>query len=282
MDTDQNKLVLITGGSSGIGLALAKNYARIGANVAILARRPEQLAKAAEEINMSRAGTSQWVETISADVSDYPQVSSALQSFTEAHGTPDLLINSAGIVAPGSFQDIPIEDFSKVIDVNYLGTVYATRALIPGMIARKSGHIVNISSVAGFIGVYGHTNYCASKFAVRGFTDVLRVEMKQYGIQVSIVYPPDTDTPQLEYEHQHAPAVTVAFNANSGRMSADAVAANIVKGISKKKKVITPGFEASMFYFLLNTIGYAVYPAIDLMTDKAIRDVNRAAGQSGE
>lgn len=263
-----NKISLITGGSSGIGLALAKALAVQGARVWIVGRRPEALAQASEEI---RRLSGQTPGTFSADVSDFAQVEMLLAEVIRRDGLPDLVINSAGITHPGYVQDIPLEVFRRLMEVNYFGTVHVVKAVLPGMLQRKSGHIVNISSAAGFLGVFGYSAYGASKYAVRGFSDVLRAEMKPHGIRVSIVFPPDTDTPQLAYETPFKPPETKIISGNAKVMSAEAVAAAILRGIQKNRYIILPGFDVWLFYHLNNLLGNAVYPLMDWMVADARR-----------
>lgn len=263
-----NKVALITGGSSGIGLALAKALAAEGARVWIVGRRPEALAAAGEEI---RRLSGQTPGTFPADVSDYAQVEALLAEIVRQDGLPDLVVNSAGITHPGYVQDIPLEVFRRLMEVNYFGTVHVVKAVLPGMLQRGSGHIVNISSAAGFLGVFGYSAYGASKYAVRGFSDVLRAEMKPHGIRVSIVFPPDTDTPQLAYETPFKPPETKIISGNARVMSAEAVAAAILRGIRKNRYIILPGFEVWLFYHLNNLLGNAVYPLMDWMVADARR-----------
>ncbi len=155
------------------------------------------------------------------------------------------------------------------MDVNYFGTVHVIKSLIEDMIQRGSGTIVNISSQAGFAGVFGYSAYGPSKYAVRGLTDVLRSEMKPLGIDCHIVFPPDTDTPQLEFEKELKPPETKAIASASSVMSAEKVAESILKGIKKGKYVIIPGFEGKLIYILIGFMGDLVYPLVDWMIRSA-------------
>jgi 3-dehydrosphinganine reductase len=156
-----------------------------------------------------------------------------------------------------------------MMEVNYFGTVYVTKEIIPEMLKRGSGYIVNISSVAGFIGTFGYTAYGASKFAVRGFSDALRSEMKLHGIGVSIVFPPDTQTPQLEYESSIKPLETKALAGNSKVMSPNDVAHEIINGIGRGKYMILPGLESKLIYFLNGTFGGGLTFIMDQIVAKA-------------
>jgi 3-dehydrosphinganine reductase len=171
-------------------------------------------------------------------------------AISQISGTPDLLINSAGVAHPGYVQELDIKIFKWMMDVNYFGTVHVTKEILPAMLRRGTGYIVNISSVAGFLGTFGYTAYGASKFAVHGFTDVLRAEMKLHGIGVSLVYPPDTQTPQLEYESSFKPLETKALAGNTKVMSPDVVAHEIITGIERGKYLILPGLESKLIYLL--------------------------------
>jgi 3-dehydrosphinganine reductase len=282
MDYYQNKLVLITGGSSGIGLSLAKQLAQAQANVWILARRPEQLEKAMLEIEACRKNPSQNFGWIEADVSDEHQLDGELSKFLESSGVPDILINCAGYARPGLFNDLDSDVFRQEMAVNYFGLVYTCKKIAPGMAARGSGHIINVSSMAGFIGTIGYTAYCGSKFAVRGFTDTLRFELKKSNIRVSIVYPPDTRTPGFEVENRYKPAITKAFTEdNGGVFEPDDVARVILKDAAKGKYTILPGSSTKGWYFVYS-LGMAfnlVNPIMDYMLGQSWRKVEKEGEQ---
>jgi 3-dehydrosphinganine reductase len=263
----QDKVVLITGGSSGIGLALARRLAAVGGRVWLLARRREVLDQALSSLACADGGCG----VVAADVSDWEQVRAALRQVECKAGLPDLVINSAGVTHPGYVQDIPLEIFRQLMDVNYMGTVHVVKALLPGMIGRGSGTIVNICSAAGFLGVFGYTAYGASKYAVRGFSDTLRAEVRPLGLRVSIAFPPDTDTPQLAYENEFKPPETRALAGNAGALSADQVAKAILQGVRRGRYVILPGFENRLIYRLAGLLGDGVYPLMDRMVASARR-----------
>ena len=257
----QGKIALVTGGSTGIGLATAQALAKSGAHVWIVARRKEFLETALNSIQATRKNTDQRFGYTSADVSIAEQASIAVAQVCETLGIPDLVINSAGITHPGYVEKLDLEIFRQMIEVNYLGTVYVTKTILPGMMERHSGHIVNISSVAGFLGVFGYSAYCGSKYAVRGFSDVLRAEMKPHGVRVSIVFPPDTDTPQLAYENPIKPLETKVISGKGKILSPEAVAKDIIKGILHKQYLILPGLESKLSYYL----SCIVYPYMDIL-----------------
>jgi len=267
-----DKWILITGGSSGIGLAIAGQLAGMGANVCLLARHPDKLADALVGLEQRRTSPQQKFAAISADVSNETEVTAKLQEWVSQAGTPDFLFNSAGVAHPGRFEELDMEIFRWMMDVDYFGTLYVTKAIIPGMIQRKSGHIINFSSVAGLLGVYGYTAYGAAKFAVRGFSSVLRDEMRLHGIRVSVVYPPDVQTPQLEYEMPYKPAITKII-AGGKPISADAAAKAIIQGVARKKYAITPGFDATLYFLAMSLAGWAEKPLMDFLVDDAQRKI---------
>lgn len=271
---------LITGGSSGIGFALAKQLAVSGASVAILGRRIDQLNQALDALQSVKIHDSQRFTAIQADVSKRDEIKSILAGYLADHGTPDLLINSAGVTHPGNFEDLAAEVFEQMISINYLGTVYTIQAILPGMISRGSGTIINISSVAGFIGVYGYSAYGGSKYAVRGLSDVLRAEMKPKGIQVSVVFPPDTQTPQLEYENTIKPAMTRELSGTAGILSAETVAQAILSGAKKGKYIIIPGRESKLIYFVNQILGNGMYSIMDWQIRSASRKIEKRSKSS--
>lgn len=267
------KLALITGGTSGIGYALANELVNAGCSVAILARRKEMLNSAVSSLSKSNLSDQQKIIPIQADVVKRAELNKELDAFTAAYGIPDMVINSAGVAHPGTFTSLKPEIFDWMMDVNYFGTVNVLKNLVSGMQKRRSGTIVNISSIAGFIGLYGYTAYGASKFAVSGFSDALRSELKPHGINVSVVFPPDTKTPQLEYESQYKPFITKELAGSANLMSSEVVAREILKQVNRKKYIILPGSEGKLLYFAHNLLGGGLYPVMDFLIRQAIRKI---------
>lgn len=275
------KTALVTGGSSGIGLATAELLSSLGADIWIIARDKERLQNALEQIRKARYEEKQRFGMTSADITDIKQARAAVAEAEKNLGHIDILINSAGDnLAPGLFHEIDVEQLRDTMELNYFGTINITNAALPRMIERKAGHIVNISSVYGFYGGFGNSAYCASKFAIRGLSDSLRAELKPQGINVTVVFPGDTDTPQLKREIKARTPVLKALNEQplyySPPIPVEKVAQMIVSGIIKKKYIILPG---SKFLWQLIGFGYQfgyTYKIVDYLVGGALRKVKRS------
>jgi 3-dehydrosphinganine reductase len=262
---------VITGGSSGIGKATAHLLARAGAHVTIIARGAGRLEAARNEIANERISRRQRVAARVADVADWAQIESAVAGALEEIGPPDILITSAGVAACGYFREVPLHVFDQAMAINYFGTLYAIRAALPAMERQKAGHIVLVSSGAGLIGIYGYSPYSPTKFAVRGLGESLRGELRPRGIHVSIVYPPDTDTPQLEQENRTKPVETRMITRTARTWSAEAVAHAIVRGIGKGSFTITPGLEMTLLGRLHSLLAPVLIRYFDRLAARAPR-----------
>ncbi|MGE5073953.1 MAG: SDR family NAD(P)-dependent oxidoreductase [Anaerolineae bacterium] len=263
----KGRLALITGGSSGIGLALARKLSEQGANVWLLARHKDTLQPALDSL-VCEGGQKHGI--LAANVADWEQVRAAIQQLTTEAGVPDLLINSAGVTEPGYIDEIPIETFREIMEINYLGTVHVTKACLPGMMQRGSGDIVNISSAGGFVTGPGYGAYSPSKFAVRGFSDALRAEAKPHGVRVFLVYPPNTETPQRAYEVSHQTPEIHYLDEHAGlgpfhfgTLAVDRVASDILTGMRKGNYVILPGKGNATLYHFVRLLGGMVYSITD-------------------
>ncbi len=242
----ERKIVYVVGGSMGIGLAVARRVAALGAHVVIFARRAEPLARATEEIRAARRAPDQRVDHLQLDVSDPRAVRETMAAAVTDLGIPDVLINCAGRAYPRRFEDVSYEQFADTMRVNLHGCWNTISALVPHMKIRHAGYIVNTSSLAGLIGVFGYTDYCASKFALVGFSEALRSELKPHGIVVSVLCPPDTDTPGFATENETKPAETKAVSAGTRIMTAEAVADALIRGMGRRPLLIIPGVEGRL------------------------------------
>lgn len=255
------KTVVVTGGSSGIGLATAKAFAARGANVAIVARDEERLAQAKKDVESASRGGS--VIAISADVADRDAVFAAIAQVEKELGVPDVLVNSAGIFIPDNFETMDEDLFRSHMDIDVLGPIWATKAVVPAMIERGSGHIVNIASVAGFIGVFGYTAYSTAKFAVMGFSEALRQEMKPLGIKVSVVCPPDVNTPGLAIEKSLRPDECDKVCGNIKAIPPEKVAADILKAVDSGRYLVVTGGISKTYFRLKGLVPELFFAVMD-------------------
>lgn len=182
----KDKVVVITGASSGIGEASARAFGRAGARVVLAARRAERLEAVADEVRASGAEAL----VVAADLARLADAQQLIQRTLDRFGRIDLLFNNAGFGRLDWLENLdPVKDIEALVTVNVLGVVQTTRQALPVMIRQRSGHVINMASVAGLIATPTYTVYAATKFAVRGFTEALRREAAPWGIRVSLICP---------------------------------------------------------------------------------------------
>jgi 3-dehydrosphinganine reductase len=267
---------LITGGSSGIGKALGEKLAAAGYNVSLIARRDTLLQEAAADMRRKGQTPDQRVALYKADVSDRSQAEAAVKAAIGEFGPPDIFIASAGISEPGYFSDLSADVFERAMAVNYFGTLYALRAALPQMRARKRGKVVFISSGAALMGVFGYASYGPSKFAVRGLAETLRAELRADNIGVSVAYPPDTETPMLDEERKTMPAETRLICALAKTWTADGVADCILQGVGRGTFAITPGLTLT----LMNRMPGILIPILRWYCDRLVAGARKSAPKS--
>ncbi|GGJ82153.1 putative oxidoreductase YoxD [Lentibacillus kapialis] len=181
----EGKIAYITGAGSGIGRATALELAREGVHVGLIARTKSKLKSVAEEAETHGVQTSYAV----CDIADMEDVNQAVEHLQHELGAADILLNNAGIGMHGDFLDIDPDDWKHILEVNVFGTYHVTRAVLPQMIEKNQGDIMNISSSNGLKGTAGSTSYSASKFAVQGMTEALMQEVRPHNIRVSTLNP---------------------------------------------------------------------------------------------
>jgi NAD(P)-dependent dehydrogenase (short-subunit alcohol dehydrogenase family) len=185
------KTIVITGTSTGIGLAAAVSLARAGHDVFATMRNPAR-STALQEL---AAGERLAITVVPLDVDSDASVAAGFRRMLDARGHIDVLVNNAGIAPLGSVEETPFDLFRATMETNYFGMLRCTRAVLPSMRERRSGRIINVSSVAGKVSLAGHCAYAASKFALEGLTDALASEVRAFNIHVNVVEPSVTETP---------------------------------------------------------------------------------------
>ena len=267
MDYFNGKMVVVTGGSSGIGLALARRLRGAGAHLVLVARTVETLEKAREEV-AGLPGKGE-VHAIPLDVGDQAAVFEKLAVLPSEHKA-SMLINNAGVTLPGTFLELDPAEFERQMRINYFGSVWCTKALLPQIVeGGHGGHVAFVSSLVGLMGIFGYSAYAPTKFAMRGLAECLRCELKPEHIGVSICYPPDTDTPQHAFEEAHLPPETRAIAGNAKCISADLVAEKLLAGMARGTFDILPD-GSSKFAHHMNRL----FPSIVRSTFDG--DINKA------
>jgi len=240
----------ITGGASGIGRALARELAARGCDLALADRDEAGLASVVAEL----AGSGRKVTTHRVDVSEPAQIDAFAAAAIAAHPTLNILINNAGVALLGQFNEIDQAQFEWLMNINFWGVVHGTRAFLPQLSSRPAAHIVNISSIFGIIAPPGQTAYCASKFAVRGFSEALRHELKQVvsPVKVSVVHPGGIATNIVRNmrtgvaitDNARRAQVIEFFDNEFAKTTAQAAATAIIAGIEKNARRILIGRDA--------------------------------------
>lgn len=247
IDSFRGKVCVVTGAASGIGRALALDLAGKGALLALTDVNEDGLEDTKRLIG---ADASNRVRIDRLDVSDADAVKAYAASVKETYGDAHMVMNVAGLTRMGSFEDTDLDAFERVIDVNFWGVVRMSKAFLPHLVATK-GTLVNISSIFGMIGYKGQTHYCASKFAVRGFSETLASELEEKGVKVVSVHPGGVDTnivnnatvDQLPEEVSSKDEVADRFKDNA-ITSPEEAARIILDGAAKGKRRVMVGRDA--------------------------------------
>jgi 3-dehydrosphinganine reductase len=243
-----SKHVVVTGGSSGIGLELAREYLNKGNSVTIMARDGKKLEEAKADLIQSLSAkvtnVGDKLIAVSCDVSSgIESVSNALKASTTAFGDVDILVNCAGVTYIKDFVSADITEFERLIKINYLGCVYATKAVISSMKENRRGQIVFVSSQVAQASIHGFSAYSPSKWALHGLAEALQMEMRPYNVFVSLSCPPDVDTPMYKEEMKTKPQITKDISDGSAVMSPSAVAKEIISGADRHLFIISHGLE---------------------------------------
>jgi len=267
MNSPQDKVVVITGGSSGIGYSTAKKLLEKGAIVCLIARDEHNLKKAAESLRGNSPANS--VQYYPCDVSNYDHLKIVVEKIVEVNKGIDWVINNAGIGETGRFESQPVEVMQKVMNINYWGPAYLTLLSLPYLKKSKGAAIAFVSSVAGYVGLFGYTHYVPSKFAITGLAECLRMEFKDYNIPVTVIYPPDTFTPMHEKEKLTTLPECTALSANAKVVTPEFVADKFVDGLIKGKFEIYCNGESKLIRILRGIAPGMLFSQVDGIVKKS-------------
>ncbi|SDK44436.1 Short-chain dehydrogenase [Pseudomonas delhiensis] len=262
------RVAFVSGAGSGIGLQIAKALAADGASLALFDLRLEP--RVLDELRALCRQPQQRVEAFVVDITQAVEVDTAVEAAVARLGVPDFAFNSAGILRTALFTELPAETFELVVRINLIGSRNFAAGVLRHM--PRGGHLVLVASLAGIIGGYTQAAYSASKFGVVGLAEVLRLEQKPRGIDVSVVCPGEIATPLLTYERQHGSKVTEALNATAGVLTVEEAVAGILDGLRRRQFMITPGLRAR----LLRAMARKTSGLLRWITDQTLAKALRA------
>lgn len=251
--------VIVTGGSSGIGLEIARIYLWRGHKVSLLARRASLLEDAVRNLCEGHPEIIENIFTASVDVTDEECLNKAVLEAEAIQGPCGALVAAAGRVDPGFFHLQSSDLFNSQVYLNFVGVVNSVRAVHDRMRSRGRGRIMIVSSAAAHIGIPAYSAYCASKSALKGFSEALRVESQPFGVKISIAYPPDTMTPQYEREIRERPPQAERIMGVLNPWPAKIVAKRIVKGLDHGASEVHFGISLTMLSWFGSFIKPFIY-----------------------
>ena len=257
----KDKVVLITGASSGIGRETAIQFAKKGSNLILVARRKQKLEQLDNDLKKYKISTL----ICECDVSDKLQVEKMSKLVLEKFCSVDILVNNAGFAIYGSIFDLTTEEIESQMATNYFGMIYCIKNFLPFMLEKKSGHIVNIASVAASFGLPGIASYCASKFAMLGFSEGLKHELKGTGVGITVVSPIMVrtnffDHPSFQFMPKYSPT----------SLSDKTVAKAILRAAnSPRLEIIVPSVIRGAVW-IKNTFPYLINPILGMAFKKQL------------
>ena len=250
----KNKVVLITGASSGIGKQTAIEFAKLGSSIILVARRKNKLEQVENELKQFNVNTLVCV----CDVSKKDQVEELSKIVLQKFDSIDILVNNAGFAIYGSVSDLSIDEIESQMETNYFGMIYCVKNFLPLMLKKKSGHIVNVASVGASFSVPGVSSYCATKFAMLGFSEGLKHELYGTGVGLTVVSPIMVRTPLFEH-----PSFTNFSKFSTGvSLSSETVAKTIIKASnSSRLEIVVPSVARAVIWFK-QTFPFLINPII--------------------
>ena len=250
----KNKVVLITGASSGIGKQTAIEFAKLGSNIILVARRKNKLEQVENELKQFNVNTLVCV----CDVSKKDQVEELSKIVLQKFNSIDILVNNAGFAIYGLVSDLSINEIESQMETNYFGMIYCVKNFLPLMLKKKSGHIVNVASIGASFGVPGVSSYCATKFAMLGFSEGLKHELYGTGVGLTVVSPIMVRTPLFEH-----PSFTNFSKFSTGvSLSSETVAKTIIKASnSSRLEIVVPSVARVVIWFK-QTFPFLINPIV--------------------
>jgi short-subunit dehydrogenase len=254
MTNPANKSVLVTGAGGGFGHHMVRQFRAAGAKLILTDISDEAMRHAVEDAGSALVGS------LAADLSTEKGCNAIAEYCASSNVIPDILINNAGIAVAGELGHVPRERWETLMQVNLLAPMRLCDLFIPAMVERGSGHIVNISSVAGWIGAQGLSSYCAAKFGLRGFGDALAYELHDTGVHVTTVYPcfsrtPILDSAQYGYEERReVPEYLIS--------EPEDVVKRILKGVRRNRSHVFPDRYARFLSYLTRFVPWFM-PSLD-------------------
>lgn len=242
MKTLEGRVAVVTGAASGIGLSTSEHLAAAGCDLALVDVDRDGAARTASAIE--RLGRRASVHAV--DVADIEQMRRLPEAVIREHGAAHILVNNAGVVVARSFEDHTLDDLGWIVSINFWGVVYGCHFFLPHLRQHDEAHVVNLSSMAGFVGLPMQTSYCATKFAVRGFSESLQAELAGSSVGVTTVFPGATRTNVLRssrHSNEEQMATLTRLMARYTRRP-DAVASRIVAAIRRDRARVIVGAEA--------------------------------------
>lgn len=224
----KGKHVVIIGGSSGIGKSTAILAVKLGAHVTVIARNIEKLEETQQLLKTHSVNEDQVINKLSVDVCNYEDLENNLSELEMVVGPIYMLVNCAGMAICGNVEDFSLQQIKQLVDINFLGSLYSVKAIVPKFKQRREGIIVLTGSQVSLMGMYGYSIYSSVKFALRGLAESLYMEVKPFNISVTLALPPDTDTPGFESENKTKPIETKLISEVGGLVDPEVVAQKLM------------------------------------------------------
>lgn len=261
-------VVLVTGAASGIGGRFAELLAERGS--ALIAVDLAFSDAARTKLERATGGNAERLTLIEADVRDGDALRAAIDDAVQAVGAPNLVIHCAGVIDAHEFHSVDEATYRRVIDINLIGSRNLAAAVVPHL--TRGSRLVLTASLGGLVANYGYSAYSASKFGVIGLAEVLRMELKASGVEVSVLCPPEVETPMVEEERATTTAATIKLKHTAGSLALDPAVRTMLAGIDRGRYMIIPSRRAKLTYLASRWVPLAVTHAIsDRIVKKALR-----------